>query len=238
MTSRGARRHAFPLPPGPSLCQCVYRAVDVLGRLCVAMLMEDEREGQPHASIYAFIACAAATSQHLTPSCGTEHHSDQCRSSPFGHNCRAAWHDDESPRRLLAAAAADDCCWFARSPKGTTFVKPTPSHRRLRHKTSVLRRVLPEAAARGPDLLQRTHRTQGLHLRSKPSREAVNSTVDKNARVEEPAGRLRGCVIAPYKVAARVDWRGLAGGRWTPRIMASYGRRARSGARRTPNPSG
>ena len=25
---------------------------------------------------------------------------------------------------LLITAAADDCCWFARSPKGTTFEKP------------------------------------------------------------------------------------------------------------------
>ena len=113
---------------------------------------------------------------------------------------------------LLAAATADDCCWFARSPKGTTFEKPRQAIAAcdLRHscfvacsgarrrvaQTYYKDRVAPEACTCDP---------------SQVAREANFSSLRKTPVSPSLRAVYAGAFLAPYKVAARVDWRGLSG---------------------------
>ena len=113
---------------------------------------------------------------------------------------------------LLAAAAADDCCWFARSPKGTTFEKPrqaiaacdtkhlcfvacSASRRRVAQ-TYYKDRIAPKACTCDPNII---------------AREANFSSLAKERVSQSLRAVYAGAFLAPYKVAARVDWRGLAG---------------------------
>merc|ERR1711965_53713 len=113
---------------------------------------------------------------------------------------------------LLAAAAADDCCWFARSPKGTTFEKPRQSiaacdtkhlcfvacsaSRRRAAQTYYKERIAPKACTCDPKLV---------------AREANFSSLRKTPVSPSLRAVYAGAFLAPYKVAARVDWRGLSG---------------------------
>ena len=113
---------------------------------------------------------------------------------------------------LLAAAAADDCCWFARSPKGSTFAKPrqaiaacdtkhlcfvacSPSRRRVAQ-TYYKDRIAPKACTCDPNII---------------AREANFTWLAKTPVSPSLRAVYAGAFIAPYKVAARVDWRGLSG---------------------------
>ena len=113
---------------------------------------------------------------------------------------------------LLAAAAADDCCWFARSRKGTTFEKPrqaiaacdtkhlcfvacSTSRRRVAQ-TYYKERIAPKACTCDPNQV---------------AREANFSSPPKTPVSRSLRAVYAGAFLAPYKVAARVDWRGLAG---------------------------
>ena len=122
---------------------------------------------------------------------------------------------------LLARAAADDCCWFARSRKGTTFEKPrqaiaacdtkhlcfvacSPSRRRVAQ-TYYKERVAPKACTCDPNII---------------AREANFSSLARTPVSPSLRAVYAGAFLAPYKVAARVDWRGLSG---EPLDASAYG---------------
>ena len=119
---------------------------------------------------------------------------------------------------LLAAAAADDCCWFARSPKGATFEKPRQAiaacdtkhlcfvacsaARRRVAQTYYKDRIAPKACTCDPNII---------------AREAKLLLPTKNARVAEPAGRLRGCVPRALQSRGAASTGGASpASRWTP----------------------
>ena len=122
---------------------------------------------------------------------------------------------------LLVAATADDCCWFARSRKGTTFEKPRQaiaacdlrhlcfvacSASRRRVSMSFYKdRIAPKACTCDPTIV---------------AREANFSSLRKTPVSPSLRAVYAGAFIAPYKVAARVDWRGLAG---EPLDASAYG---------------
>ncbi len=117
-----------------------------------------------------------------------------------------------SSHRISMPTIADDCCWFARSPKGTTFEKPrqaidacdtehlcfvacSPSRRRVAQ-TYYKERIAPKACTCDPNQV---------------AREANFSSLAKTPVSKSLRAVYAGAFLAPYKVAARVDWRGLAG---------------------------
>ena len=122
---------------------------------------------------------------------------------------------------LLAAAAADDCCWFARSRKGTTFEKPRQAiaacdtkhlcfvacsgARRRVAQTYYKERVAPKACTCDPNQI---------------ASEANFSALPKTPVSQSLRAVYAGAFLAPYKVAARVDWRSLSGG---PLDASAYG---------------
>ena len=113
---------------------------------------------------------------------------------------------------LLAAAAADDCCWFARSPKGTTFEKPRQAIGAC--DTKHLCFVACSAARRRVAQTYYKHRIAPKACTCDPNqvaREANFSSLAKTPISQSLRAVYAGAFLAPYKVAARVDWRGLAG---------------------------
>ena len=114
---------------------------------------------------------------------------------------------------LLARAAADDCCWVARSRKGTTFEKPrqaiaacdtkhlcfvacSASRRRVSQTYYKDRIIATKACTCDPNIM---------------AREANFSSLKKTPVSPSLRAVYAGAFLAPYKVAARVDWRGLSG---------------------------
>ena len=108
---------------------------------------------------------------------------------------------------LLITAAADDCCWFARSPKGTTFEKPRQAiaacdtkhlcfvacsaARRRVAQTYYKERIAPKACTCDPNQI---------------AREANFSSLARTPVSQSLRAVYAGAFLAPYKVAARVDW--------------------------------